>query len=361
MSKISMPKYKIFIGKDIFAKLEKRLHKKKYSKVFFLVDENTLKHCYSELKRNARLPNHQIIEIKSGEIHKNLATCQSIWDQRLEAQADRKALFVNLGGGVIGDMGGFCASSYKRGIDFIHIPTTLLAQVDASIGSKLGVDYKGYKNTIGCFSDPQAVFIYPDFLRTLPAVETRSGFAEMLKHALIADKNQWEILKKGLEKAKEIPVIIEQSLQVKRKIVLKDPKEKNIRKALNFGHTIGHAIESYSLQTDHPLLHGEAVAIGMICEAWISSKKNGLSKAEQESITKVISTIFGKYEFPEKAFDYLIHLMKQDKKNEDQKIMFTALPRIGAFEINQTCKLELIIESLSYYQSLPGRSHKSMI
>lgn len=271
----------------------------------------------------------------------------------LDFSADRKAIVLNLGGGVIGDMGGFCGSTFKRGMDFVQIPTTLLSQVDASVGGKLGIDFQGVKNAIGVFNDPKAVFIDPFFLQTLSLRERKSGFAEIIKHALIADAPQFDELLKinDLEQA-DWQKIIPQSLKIKQNIVQQDPFEKNVRKALNFGHTIGHAVESFFLETNEPLLHGEAIAIGMICEAFLSNKKNKLSEKDLQIITDFMLKIYGKINIPSDAFAFLIKIMQQDKKNESDAINFTFLKDLGQFEINHSASEKEILESIDFYNQL---------
>ena len=264
MKEIKAIDYSIWIGKNSFSKLDIS----NYSQVAILVDENTKRDCLSKLPQ---IENALIIEIKSGEEYKNISTCSFIWEQLTINNFDRNALLINLGGGVIGDMGGFCATTYKRGLEFIHIPTTLLAMVDASVGGKLGIDFKGFKNQIGLFNNPKAVLISSEFLETLAESELKSGFAEVVKHALISDNSLWLKLKNTPFTDLDWEDIIDTSVQIKNKIVLADPFEKGERKKLNFGHTFGHAIESYYLEKRTPISHGEAVFMGMILETKISN------------------------------------------------------------------------------------------
>ena len=291
-----------------------------YSQIAILVDENTKRDCFSKLPK---LDNLIIIEIKSGEENKNINTCNFIWEQLTKYNFDRNSLLINLGGGVIGDMGGFCASTYKRGIDFIQIPTTLLAMVDASIGGKLGINFNVLKNQIGIFSYPKTVLINPLFLETLPDNQLKSGFAEVVKHALISDKNLWNRLRNTSFEEQNWEEIIETSIQIKNKIVLSDPLEKGERKKLNFGHTFGHAIESYYLEKGTSILHGEAVFMGILLEIEISS----LSDLEKSEIKKYILSSFSLPHCPNKSD--LIKYLKNDKKNSDGKISFSLLKKIG--------------------------------
>ena len=316
MKEIKADDYFIWIGENSIAKLDIS----NYSKVGILVDENTKRDCLHKLPR---IESSIIIEIKSGEEYKNITTSNFIWKQLTKHNFDKNALLINLGGGVIGDMGGFCASTYKRGIDFIQIPTTLLSMVDASVGGKLGIDFTGLKNQIGLFSNPKAVLINPEFLQTLPEDQLQSGFAEVVKHALIVDKNLWDYLQNSSFKDLDWGDIIKTSLQIKNKIVISDPKEKGERKKLNFGHTFGHAIESYYLEKGTPILHGEAIFMGIILESEISE----LTQSEKNEIKNYILSNFGLPYTPKKS--YLHKFILNDKKNQEGKINFSLLKGIG--------------------------------
>ena len=321
MKEIKSDNYSVWIGENSLSKLDVS----EYSKIGILVDENTKEFCLpllSEIKESV------IIEIKSGEENKNIDSCNLIWEALTKNCFDRNSLLINLGGGVIGDMGGFCASTYKRGIEFIQIPTSLLAMVDASIGGKLGVDFNGLKNQVGLFSNPKSVIINPKFLETLPEDELRSGFAEVVKHALIVDKNLWDHLKNNPFQDLDWEEIIETSVQIKNKIVISDPKEKGERKKLNFGHTFGHAIESYYLQKGTPILHGEAIFMGIILESELSS----LSVSEKNDIKNYILSNFGLPYTPPKSD--LLNFLRNDKKNKEEKINFSLLNTIGDCTIN---------------------------
>jgi 3-dehydroquinate synthase len=300
-----------------------------YSAVAILVDENTKKHCLPFLLgANLQLNNALIIEINSGEENKNIATCNYIWQQLTSNNFDRNALLINLGGGVIGDMGGFCASTYKRGIDFVQIPTTLLAMVDASVGGKLGIDFDGLKNQVGLFANPKIVIINPEFLKTLDKNQLVFGFAEVVKHALIADKEFWNtILETPFDKL-NWNYIIKKSVQIKNNIVLNDPREKGERKKLNFGHTFGHAIESYYLQKGTPVFHGQAIALGILLE----SKMSDLTEIEKGEITEFILSNFTLPYNPAK--NKLIQFLLNDKKNKAGKINFSLLEGIGSCSID---------------------------
>ncbi|MBI3501223.1 MAG: 3-dehydroquinate synthase [Bacteroidetes bacterium] len=358
MKIIQAEKYNIHIGSESISELEKFFGN--HSQIFVLVDENTKKYCLKYIKSAVGSRQSAVIQIKSGEKNKTLRTCEKIWKELSKQNADRKSIMINLGGGVITDIGGFCASTYKRRIDFINIPTTLLSQVDASVGGKTGIDFLGYKNQIGTFSFPKAVFINPDFLKTLSKRELISGFAEVIKHGLIADKNYWQKLKDASAPLSMTAETITHSIEIKNKIVTADPYEKGLRKVLNFGHTMGHAIETASLKTKKPLLHGEAIAIGMICESYISRKVLGLSSEELHEITSFIIPLF-KTKAIKQSSKQLISLMKQDKKNMalhpdvigiDSEINFTLLSSIGKAEINNSCSEELIEEAIKFFNSL---------
>jgi len=327
MEKIDLKEYSIFLGNPAES-LSSLLAQNPGVRLFVLTDHNTKFHCLPLVEPLLRDRSWSVFSVAPGELNKNIHSCIHIWEAMTQAGLDRQAIMINLGGGIIGDMGGFCASTYKRGIRFIQLPTTLLSQVDASIGGKLGIDLEGYKNHIGVFRDPLAVLIHPDFLQTLSDRELKSGYAEVIKHCLIADGGHWQELSGIFDlRAASWQPIIRRSLEVKRKIVSEDPFESGMRKLLNFGHTIGHALESHYLRTDHPLLHGEAIAAGMIYETLLSNRHTGLTTDKKEAITGYIESLYG----PPPAFDpdLLLPLMKQDKKNKEGKISFTLLRDIG--------------------------------
>lgn len=320
-------------------------------KIVLLADENTRRECYPLVKPH--LPAHHLICIPPGEEYKNLQTCAHIWSELTCLQADRQTVLYNLGGGVIGDMGGFAASCYKRGIRFANIPTTLLAMVDASVGGKTGIDFEGYKNQVGTFNEPGAVFIYPVFLKTLPERELHSGFAEVIKHYLIADKEAFTLLSSPIRLADaDWEPIIRKNIGIKQSFVERDPKDSGLRKALNFGHTIGHAVESYFLQTpDKKLLHGEAVATGMIAESFISKQLGKLSAGELEFICRIILQYFNLPAIPPAATSEILELMKQDKKNAGGRFQFTLLEGIGNFSINNAVEESLVSDALDFYNA----------
>ncbi len=352
MLEVKSQGYSVIIGDDSLSYLNDFLNKKHYSKYFIIVDENTVEHCLTAILTNIDcLAEAEVIQTESGEDNKTIEVVTQVWHAMSEAHADRKALVVNLGGGVISDMGGFIASTYKRGVDFLNIATTLLSQVDASVGGKLGIDLGGLKNQIGVFNFPQIVVIFPPFLETLEFRQLRSGFAEVLKHALIQDLDYWEKVK-NIEVSSDFnwSGIIEHSIQIKNKVVLEDPKEKGLRKILNFGHTIGHAIETWHLENDpNFFLHGEAIAIGMIAEGFLSKEKTGLSKIELEEIVVTLKRVYELKPLSSNNFESYCGLMIHDKKNSDGKISCSLLTKIGECKWDIFANREDLINALEFY------------
>jgi 3-dehydroquinate synthase len=345
--------YPIYFS-DSLGQLADFIKKGSYSRFFVLTDENTGEHCLPLLKEKlGSEEGYDLIEINAGEESKDIDFCIGVWKMLIDFGADRKSLMVNLGGGVVTDLGGFVASTFKRGIDFVHVPTTLLSQVDASVGGKTGIDIGGIKNIVGTFEQPKAVFIEYNFLKTLPERQILSGLAEMLKHGLICDAAYWDKLK-GSDLKMPHAELIFRSVEIKNDVVIEDPKEMGIRKSLNFGHTVGHAVETYSLLHDEQkaLSHGEAIAIGMICEAYLSHKKIGLSEDALNEIVDVINKLYPKYNIPETIFDELFTYMQKDKKNQDGKINCTFLKQIGQYSIDNICTKDELYESLKYYTAI---------
>ncbi len=353
MTPIQSENYTIFFNEASFVYLENLLQPDVYSKIFVLVDENTNEYCLPYFLSN--LPTEieiEIIEIEAGEEHKNMYTCMDLWHTLIDLEADRKSILLNLGGGVITDIGGFVASTFKRGIEFINIPTTLLAMVDASIGGKNGVDLGNLKNQIGVINEPKSVIILSKFLETLPSNQMRSGLAEMIKHGLIYDKLYWNTLKNLNDlNTDDLDVLIKQSIEIKIEIVSQDLKENGIRKALNFGHTLGHAIESYFLELEEnkQLLHGEAIAIGMILESHLSFQLNLISKEEFAEIKYIITDVFEKILFEETDIHNILKLLVFDKKNEFGNVKFTLLNKIGESKINQIVDESMILLAFEDY------------
>lgn len=348
MQTLHVADYAIYVG-NFWSAFNNFLTERQYAKTLVLVDSNTEVYCFERFSSRFPAEIHKIV-VPAGEAYKNIDTCQDIWRKMFDAGAGRNSLLIVLGGGVMGDMGGFCASTFKRGFDFVQMPTTLLSQVDSSIGGKLGIDFYNVKNSIGVFNNPKAVFISSEFFDTLPPREILSGFGEIIKHSLIADVSQWHKLLtiNNLSNVDWSNFLIP-SLKIKQHIVEIDPFEKGLRKALNFGHTIGHAIESAALETDNPLTHGEAIAIGMICEAFLSHILRGMPKSDLDIITGFIKKHYGQYDIAQFDADYLIALMKQDKKNERDEINFSLLRQAGEVEVNCTATPQYIKEALKFY------------
>ncbi|MBB5621931.1 3-dehydroquinate synthase [Pedobacter cryoconitis] len=349
MNKLESAGHNIYFDTRL-APLAEIIENGKYSNVFVFADRNTAELCLPLFREMLDdFSGFDLIETDPGEENKNIDFCIGIWKTLLDFGADRKCLVINLGGGVITDMGGFVASTYKRGVDFINIPTTLLSQVDASVGGKTGIDIDNVKNMVGTFSLPQAVFIEAEFLKTLPQRELLSGFAEMIKHGLIVDQEYYHQLK-AADYKNITTAAIHRSVEIKNEVVTADPQEKGLRKILNFGHTIGHAVESYSLSKDKkPLTHGEAIAIGMICEAYLSHKNSTLTAEELEEIRQYISKVYPAYKIKEKSFAQLSVLMQSDKKNEHGNVLFSLLQSIGKCTYNCRVSESDIVESLEYY------------
>lgn len=343
----------VFYSENAYEKLQDYLEKNRPSKIFVLVDSNTHENCLSlflaKLKTDIDL---EIIEIEAGEINKNLETCSQVWNVLSELGADRKSLMINVGGGVVTDLGGFVASCFKRGIPYINIPTSLLAMVDASVGGKTGVDLGNLKNQIGVINHSEMVLIDSLYLETLPANEMRSGLAEILKHGLINNEAYWNKVSalKELDLT-DLDEIIKESVEIKSEVVIKDPEEKNLRKTLNFGHTLGHAIESYFLVNENKktLLHGEAIAVGMILALYLSAELKNFPKEKLKKITAVIMDIYGKTEFEKQDIEEIIDLMKYDKKNEFGKINFVLLEDVGKPVIDCLVPNELIYQAFNFY------------
>ena len=350
---IKATNYKIEFGQSGYKELNKYLVKQKYSKIFLITDSNSNEFCSTPFLQKLETDSEiEIIEFENGESNKNITTCVEIWKTLTELGGDRKSLIINLGGGVVSDLGGFVASTFKRGIDFINIPTTLLAMVDASIGGKNGIDLENLKNQIGTINDPKLVLISSDFLATLSKQEMRSGLAEMLKHGLISDQNYWkQFLNLSKIDFADFDQLIFDSVVIKNKIVTQDPTENGIRKALNFGHTLGHAIESYFLENKLKtnLLHGEAIAIGMILESFISLQKGLLSVAEYLEIKNTINSIFDKINFEPIDIEPIINLLIHDKKNEYGLVNFVLLKGIGATILDQIIENEIIKQAFDDY------------
>jgi 3-dehydroquinate synthase len=352
MTLIKSGGYQITIGKKALNGLSAYLAKNRYSSLYILCDENTLQCCLPTLVISCKaLAQAQVIEIESGESAKSMAFCAQVLQTLAENGADKKALLINLGGGVVSDLGGFSASVYKRGLHFINVPTSLLAMADASVGGKTGVDFAGIKNLVGAFAQPQAVFIYPEFLKTLPQRHVVNGLAEIYKIALVSDLKFWNELKNQTKKPDQ-ETLIAKSVFLKNKIVAKDPFDKGLRKILNFGHTIGHALESLLLETESELLHGEAVVQGMIIESHLSFQKKLISKADLSEICSVLLYNFKPQRLPDLPVEKIIAMMRNDKKTKAGKFNFSLPVKIGACRFDVDVSEQQVKKAFLYYQSL---------
>lgn len=356
MKSISTNNATVFFNSEVYSELNNYIKTNKPSKIFILVDTNTHDYClpkFLERLESGEI-NIEVMEMPNGEEHKTIDICTGVWEALSEYNADRKSILINLGGGVVTDLGGFVASTYMRGITYINIPTSLLAMVDASVGGKTGVDLGSLKNQIGVINEGEIVGVDTSFLDTLPQNEMVSGFAEMLKHGLIYDKAYWNTLT-NLEKLdlSDLDQLIYDSIVIKNKVVTSDPKELGLRKILNFGHTLGHAIESYFLENADktPLLHGEAVAIGMLLETYLSTKICGLSNQELELITEGILKTFSKVEINKNDQKHIIDLLQYDKKNSHGIVKFVLLEAIGEPKTDCIVSNALIEEAFDYYAS----------
>ncbi len=343
----------VFFSKKAHDEFNSFLKRSIPSSIFIIVDTNTRDLCLPVvlplLDVKSRI---EVVEMEPGEENKNIDTCTGIWKVLSELEADRKSLIINLGGGVVTDLGGFVASTFKRGISYINIPTTLLAMVDASVGGKTGVDLENLKNQIGVITQPEMVLIDSRFLSTLPSAEMRSGLAEILKHGLIASRTYWNKASKLTDlTTDDMDDLIRESVEIKTRVVTIDPHEENIRMTLNFGHTFGHAIESYFLI--HPgkekLLHGEAVAAGMIIACYLSSRLLNFPKGDTEEISEILFDLFPRIDIEENDFTSIIDLLKYDKKNAHGIINFVLLKNIGECEIGCKVPETLLTEGLRYY------------
>jgi 3-dehydroquinate synthase len=346
---------KIIINSDISSSLSEVFSKYQATKICIITDDNTYKHCLPKLTQIIQQKNTFVLTIGQGEKNKNIETLQTIWNFLQTNKFERDALVINLGGGLLLDIGGFAAATYNRGIKFIHIPTTLLSMVDASVGGKLGFNFNGIKNQIGLFRVPEFVLINPDFLKTLDKRQLFAGWAEMIKHSLIDSESHFnKILKQNpLEiKDSEWVEFIYSSIKVKNYYVTKDPNESDLRKVLNLGHTVGHAFESLSTEKNDPLLHGEAVANGLICELFLSAQLSNFPQKKSQEIIQAIIKSYKRLIINQNDITRLVKIMHFDKKNKYNKINFTLLNKIGTPLIDQFVGEDIIEKSLEYYKNL---------
>ena len=342
---------KVIVSGNLERDLVNAIAECEHDKIFILTDQTTHDMCLPKLQNFLCLKGAQSIVIKAGDTNKTLDSLAEVWTALSQGGATRHSLMINLGGGMVTDLGGFAASTFKRGIDFINIPTTLLAMVDASVGGKTGINFGGLKNEIGVFSDSKFVIINTQFLDTLDHDNICSGYAEMLKHGLISDNKHWAELV-GFNLAQpdlaQLQRMVAESIKVKERIVTEDPHEHGIRKALNLGHTVGHALESFAMKHGRPVLHGYAVAYGMVCELYLSARKTDFPTDKMLQTVRFILDHYGRLPYTCDDYPELLELMRHDKKNTSGIINFTLLGGIGDIRINQTATKEEIEEALDF-------------
>lgn len=345
----------VVLGRDALRALDRRLGAMEHGDLFILGDENTLRQCLPELLAHVpRLREARTLSVPPGERSKDLAVCMDIWRHLADEAADRQAVLVCLGGGVVTDLGGFIAGTYKRGLRCFHVPTSLMGLVDASIGGKAGVDLLGVKNLVGVFHDPQGVYLHVPFLRTLGKRELLNGLAEMVKHGLVRDADLWKAIGRAqLHDLDALTPLVERSAMIKATVVKEDPRESGPRKLLNFGHTIGHGIEAHSWESpQRMLLHGEAVAIGMVCEAWLSWRIGLLEREANDRIASYLMGLYKPYHFDATDHHRLLELMRNDKKNQGGQFRFTLLTGIGSARVDVPVTAAQVQEALDHYRLL---------
>lgn len=345
-------KQRVIISRHLKTELAKAIAECEHDRIFVLVDETTNKLCWSLVKDYLCLKDAQTIVIGATDRRKNLDTLIHVWESLQQGKATRHSLLINLGGGMVTDLGGFAASTYKRGINFINIPTTLLAMVDASVGGKTGINFGGLKNEIGIFNDAEFVLLDTYWLQTLDEENIRSGYAEMLKHGLIADETMWaELINFNLAQPnlRQLASMLNKSVRIKERIVAEDPHEKGIRKALNLGHTFGHAFESWAMKRQ-PVLHGYAVAFGLIAELYLATTRTDFPTERMRQTVNFIRAYYGSLPITCNDYPELIELMHHDKKNRGNEINVTLLGGIGDIRIDQTITEEDIKEALDFFR-----------
>ena len=345
-------KQRVIISRHLKTELAEAITECEHDRIFVLVDETTNKLCWALVKDYLCLKDAQTIVIGATDRRKNLDTLVHVWESLQQGKATRHSLLINLGGGMVTDLGGFAASTYKRGINFINIPTTLLAMVDASVGGKTGINFGGLKNEIGVFNDAEFVLLDTNWLRTLDEENIRSGYAEMLKHGLIADETMWaELINFNLAQPnlRQLASMLNKSVRIKERIVTEDPHEKGIRKALNLGHTFGHAFESWAMKRQ-PVLHGYAVAFGLIAELYLATTRTDFPTERMRQTVNFIRAYYGSLPITCNDYPELIELMHHDKKNHGNEINVTLLGGIGDIRIDQTITEEDIKEALDFFR-----------
>ena len=346
-------KQRVVISQNLAEELKAALSEVDYDRVFVLTDETTRQLCWPLVSQFACLQHAIVVTIGAGDVNKNMASLAHVWEALQQGGATRHSCMVNLGGGMVTDLGGFAASTFKRGIDFINIPTTLLAMVDASVGGKTGVNFGGLKNEVGVFANSKVVFLSTQFLSTLDVDNIKSGYAEMLKHGLISNSEMWaELLNFNLANPNlaQLQRMLADSVAVKQRIVEEDPLEHGLRKALNVGHTMGHAFESFAMRSGRPILHGHAVAYGMVAELYLSATKMGFPTEKLRQTVRFIHENYGRFNFTCDDYPALLELMTHDKKNTAGIINFTLLGDVGDLKINQTATKAEIEAALDFYR-----------
>ena len=346
-----MTKQDVIISKDLKQDIADVVGRIEHDRLFVLTDTTTLELCWPVVSSLPCLESAQMITIGDTDDNKTLDSLVHVWTALQQGGATRHSLLINLGGGMVTDLGGFAASTFKRGLAYINIPTTLLSQVDASVGGKTGINFGGLKNEIGVFNQAASVILSSDFLRTLDLGNLLSGYAEMLKHALISDEKSWaELLRFDLEELdyEQLGVLVAKSVAIKEGIVEQDPTEKGLRKALNLGHTAGHALESLAMEEGRTILHGYAVAYGLICELYLSVVRCNFPKDRLRQTVQFIRQHYGCFDIDCKKYEHIYQLMTHDKKNIGDTINFTLLAGIGDIRINQQATKDEIFEMLDF-------------
>ena len=347
----------IIISGNLQADLSHALGDIPHDRLFVLTDTTTHRLCWPLVETFPCMREARLITIGATDENKTLESLSYVWTSLQQGGATRHSLMVNLGGGMVTDLGGFAASTFKRGMAYVNIPTTLLSLVDASVGGKTGINFGGLKNEIGVFSTPRRVLLSTEFLRTLDFQGICSGYAEMLKHGLISNEAHWaDLLRFDLDEIDyaRLQELVAESVAVKARIVEEDPTEKGIRKALNLGHTAGHAFESLALLSGHPVLHGYAVAWGLVCELYLSAKRLGFSKHKLQQVIQFVREHYGTFNFDCHQYDHLYELMTHDKKNTGQEVNFTLLADVGDVRINQTATRDEVFDMLDFYRESMG-------
>lgn len=355
VTSISAGRHDVLVGPDALSALQRTVQDMAPTAVVVLGDDNTLRHCLPELLgRVPALRKAGTISIPAGEGSKSLEVCRELWTHLAERAVDRQALLVCLGGGVVTDVGGFVAGTFKRGIRCAHVPTSLMGMVDAAIGGKTGIDLAGVKNIVGLFHDPVGVYVHPPFLKSLGKRELLNGLAEMIKHGLVRDAAHWNAIREApLHDLDALAPLVLRSAGIKAAVVAEDPLEAGPRKALNFGHTIGHGLEAYSWESGHrALLHGEAVALGMICEAWLSWRLGLLDREAYDRVAAQLLELYRPFALDSSAEHRIIELMRNDKKNKAGEFRFTLLTGIGAATVDVPVSAAQVQEALDHYRLL---------